>query len=499
MMVTVREKLCGHRWPPRAPVDLNASSIAVLSTRFLLDLSPTASQAQQFEEDQVRSNLRMLYSVHLDRHTMVTGSSPEPLVAEAAAQMMHFRVPNLRNQVYIDVWKLLGGFVEAGFAPQGTVGELIGRALSILAMDDAIDQLKNHCELRYQTPVSVPAYYRALLTDEAWEKLRQSTPANRAWLTTQSATKTFEDAFADAYFHFSHYGKANDATPIQDRYAWALWLRGTAVLCQLNQELSDRAIPIFFSNLKTLSPQSVSMAFDQDKTGKTAQSDTVAIQSAEVLGLFSQGNKLPYIDAVHCYALTKDEGIAVQPSPSHIPRGKAVDEQAPRYRIDFRGLAAYRQVTIPLKAHIQRMIDGSKNALFRHHPRQYGLPSLRKMLPVLDDNPDATAWFGSLGDTPVDMQGGGGGFFAGKGKGKEKEKGPFEGPSDVMEPPLDTLEGGGEGFLAGKGKGKEMGPFEGPSDAMELSSERESTRSRSHLDEDPRQTKKRRKKAPKTK
>jgi hypothetical protein len=409
MMKVVREKLLGREWPVDQKAALDASSIAVLSSRLLLDLSPSASQTRMYEEELVRSKLRYLYSVHQNLETKITGSSPEPLVAEAAAQIMHFEFGSETDKrPYMDVWRLFTEFVEEGLAPQGTVGELIGRILSILAMDDAIDGLEDHCELKYQTPVLVSAYYRALLTDEAWDELRKSVPANRAQLCKDSGNKTFESAFANAYLHFSHYGKANDNTPIQDRYAWALWLRGTAILCQLNQELTDRALPIFFSEQETLSPESVSMIFDQDKTGQSTSPNNVGIQSAEDLRLFTQGQNHPYIAAVHCYALTKDEGITVTVPPLHDLRGAEKDTRAPRYQIDFRGLSAYRKLTTSMKADVRRMIDGSKNYIFNHHPRQYGVPALRQALPVLDQDSYATAWFGGL---PDDQS---------KGKGKEK-------------------------------------------------------------------------------
>jgi len=247
-MLNVWEKLCGRRWPPQQKAILDSSSIAILSACLLLDLSPTSSDARRYEQELVRSHLRMLYSVHQDLQVMVTGSSPEPLIAEASAEIMHHRIGSPGNEKpYMNLWDLLGNFVDNGLAAQGTIGELIGRVLSITAMDEAINSQGNVCELRYQTPVTVAAYYKALLTDEAWEDLRLSVPANCTQLSEASATKTFEEAFASAYFHFSHYAKANDATPMCDRYAWANCLRGTAVLCQLNQELTDRVHFIFFS------------------------------------------------------------------------------------------------------------------------------------------------------------------------------------------------------------------------------------------------------------
>jgi hypothetical protein len=270
-MSNVRAKLYGRPWPPEAPAELDESSIAVLSARLLLDLSPATANAKRYEEELVRNHLRILYSVHQNRQTIVTGSSPEPLIAEASAQIMYFHTLE-NNKPYMDLWSLLGQFVDHGFAAQGAIGELIGRALSISAMDHAIDGLSTVCELTYQTPVTVADYYRAFLTDKAWDALRKSVPTNRARLSYDSANKTFKDAFQDAYFHFSHYGKANDSSPMRDTCAWAHWLRGTAVACQANQELTDRMTPIYFSSLGNVSPKTISVNLDQDKTGQSSES-----------------------------------------------------------------------------------------------------------------------------------------------------------------------------------------------------------------------------------
>ena len=77
-------------------------------------------------------------------------------------------------------------------------------------------------------------YYKVFLMNDTWEALHQSTPSNRVWLSNDSAMKTFKDAFQDAYFHFSHYRKANDPFLMCDMYAWANWLCRTAVKAPTN-------------------------------------------------------------------------------------------------------------------------------------------------------------------------------------------------------------------------------------------------------------------------
>ena len=396
-MGNIREKLFGQPWPPEAPeapADFNVSTLAVLSTRLLLDLNPVAgSDAKQYEGELVRNHLRILYSVHQNRQTIMTGSSSEPLIAEAAAQIMNHAL--LNKKPYMNVWDLLSKFVNHGLAAQGAIGELIGRTLCISAMDRAINQQETVCELKYQTPVKVEDYYKALLTDEAWEELRLSTPANRAQLSEGSAKMTFQVAFQNAYLHFSHFIKVNDSSSMCDTLAWAIWLRGAAVVCQLNQELTDRMIPIYFEDRGPLSPGSISAILDQDKTSKSIDPNNVAIQSAEALHVFSHEHKLPYIAAVHCYASNQPNksSIRVAKASSYNLRNlEKVDKEAPRYQVDFCGLDGYGNITDEVKTSIRTMISHSKNAIFNNHSRDYGMSGLRQMLPVATKHSDATQW-----------------------------------------------------------------------------------------------------------
>jgi hypothetical protein len=184
MMLVIQEKLSGRPWPPAAPAELDRLSFCRLDS--LISLLPS----QRFEL--VRNHLRMLYSVHPDRDTIVTGSPPEPLIAEAAARFIHHNLEN--GTLYMNLWGLLENHIDHGFAAQGDIGELIGRALSISAMHCAINNLPNtgvH-ELKYQTPVTVTDYYKAFLTLEAWEHLRQSIPANHSKLSSASGEKVLK-------------------------------------------------------------------------------------------------------------------------------------------------------------------------------------------------------------------------------------------------------------------------------------------------------------------
>jgi hypothetical protein len=136
------------------------------------------------------------------------------------------------------LWDLLWKYMDHGLASQGATGELISRGLGIYATDRAFKKLPPASirELKYQTPVAVTDYYKALLTDDTWEELRQSIPANRAWLSEASANTTFvqrvlpvlasdeetirvwicrTDAHYILWYRYSHQGASSVATVVQ--------------------------------------------------------------------------------------------------------------------------------------------------------------------------------------------------------------------------------------------------------------------------------------------
>jgi hypothetical protein len=132
---------------------------------------------------------------------------------------------------------------------------------------------------------------------------------------------------------------------------------------------------------------------------------SVAIQSAEHLSIFSGASNLPDIAAVHCYALTKDEGITVSQPSSQTDKLRAPnnDSEAPRYQIDFRGLSAYNIITDADKSIIRGMINRSKKGVFATHSRTYGIAAVQRMLPVLASDGASAEWY--EGENPTSTVG----------------------------------------------------------------------------------------------
>ncbi len=161
--------------------------------------------------------------------------------------------------------------------------------------------------------------------------------------------------------------------------------------------------PIYFPAHGNVSPQTISVNLDQDKTSDSVSPPSVAIQSAEHLSIFSGASKLPYIAAVHCYALTKDEGITVSQPLSQAPklRTPKTNLEAPRYQIDFHGLSAYNIITDADKTIIRGMINRSKRGVFATHSRTYGIAAVQRMLPVLASDGASAEWYEGENPTPT--------------------------------------------------------------------------------------------------
>jgi hypothetical protein len=139
------------------------------------------------------------------------------------------------------------------------------------------------------------------------------------------------------------------------------------------------------------------VALDQDKSGMSVDPALVSVQSAEVLHVHSPGVNLPYINAVHCYALTKKAGIQVGKPPYNPPcHPPQSNLETPHYRIEISGLAPYRLIDQHHAEKIRAMIDGTKNVLFVHHPSQDAVPLLQQQQPLLNGAVSTMAWFGGL-------------------------------------------------------------------------------------------------------
>ena len=158
--------ICASGLPKEETPQRHAAELAVLGVRLLLEFEPVRkAPSGNMEEALVESNMRIVYSIPKHHHYMRSGYSSEPILAEAAANLMH----TLRKQPTNDnvhpkdrIANVLKRHVENGLISKGELGELTGRLLLIMAIDSAQESAQR-IKPRWSKPLGVIDFMRSLM------------------------------------------------------------------------------------------------------------------------------------------------------------------------------------------------------------------------------------------------------------------------------------------------------------------------------------------------
>ena len=228
------------------------SFLAAITVRLMLDFEPRRIAATDAENLMVAGYLRVANVIPSHREYMFSSTPSEPIVAEAAAQV-------LRGQNMI---KLLCDHVGNGLIEKGQQGELAARLLLTLAHDAALEMMtvdrrpyQGQIERLCTTPVPLLTFLSALFAQPHMERFKKTCPDN------QPTGPTFEESFEDAYIMFTHFGKAADDWCISDQFAFMALTRNMAIACRERMKFVDLCIPIHFGKEERLSRNTTSAMF----------------------------------------------------------------------------------------------------------------------------------------------------------------------------------------------------------------------------------------------
>lgn len=216
-----------------------------MATRMLFDFEPSRQNALEKEGLLVAGFMRVVYSIPRHREYMRTGSPSEPILAEAAAQVMD-------EAKEAAVLELIQRFLAHGMIDKGRRGELIARFLLIRAYDRAIkhgkgikaESSRDLTHGRFSLPIRLLDFLEELLQPEHFEKIKKSTPQN------VKGGVTSEEAFKDARIYFSHFAKAEGSSVLKDEFAYSAMCSGFAWQCANQQQSIDILIPILLWDVK---------------------------------------------------------------------------------------------------------------------------------------------------------------------------------------------------------------------------------------------------------
>ena len=298
----------------RNPINYTSETfLAAMSVRLMLDFEPRRITAIETENLMVAGHLRVANVIPSHRKYMFSSTPSEPIVAEAAAQV-------LRQQNMIT---LLYGHVSGGLIEKGQRGELAARLLLTLAHDAALrklpvksDQYQGRIERLFTAPVPLLSFLDALFTSPRMVDIMGSRPDN------QPNGPTFQESFEDAYIMFTHFGKAADDWCISDKFAFMALTRNMAIACQERTKSVDICIPIHFGEKEPLSRHTTSAILISIKDKGKAMGYTQTHINVDEMSFFSDETKQrPVVNLVL--------QLGVQPPGRYITIKQTTKQQTP--------------------------------------------------------------------------------------------------------------------------------------------------------------------------
>jgi hypothetical protein len=227
------------------------SFLAAISVRLMLDFEPRRITAMETENLMVAGHLRVANVIPNHREYMHSSTPSEPIVAEAAAQVL---LASKESMIDLLCNNVTGGLIE-----KGQRGELAARLLLTLAHDAALhampakrQEYQGQTNYLFTTPIRLLDFISALFAPPHMELIMSARPDN------QRNGQTFAEAFKDAYIMFTHFGKAADDWCISDKFAFMALTRNMAIACRERMKSVDVCIPIHFGEKEPLSRDTTS-------------------------------------------------------------------------------------------------------------------------------------------------------------------------------------------------------------------------------------------------
>ncbi|KAF7976150.1 hypothetical protein HWV62_7461 [Athelia sp. TMB] len=265
----------------------NGAKFAALSIRLLLTFEPdrhapsvsteTYQEALGEELDQVASHMRVVHSVPEHCEYMRTGTPSEPILAEAAGQLL------MREDQVKCLAEALNPLVGTG-----EPGKLAARLLFNLAHDATILGLESNGFENpiYARPIPFLDFFKNLFADQWSEAILDSTPVG-------GDSTPFKDAFTDCYVHFTHWAKIGDESCITTEALWKGLARGIAWQCCGNMLGIDLVIPMLVGKESKLGCDTVTALFVKIRDKSKAQIVTLRKDFASTL--FQSGTHHPLV------------------------------------------------------------------------------------------------------------------------------------------------------------------------------------------------------------
>jgi len=238
-------------------ISTDKAQTAALSVRVMLDFDIARESSRTYEEKLVESYMRVAFAVPEHREFLRSGTPSEPLLAEAAAQLL-----SVNNWIQDGAPDLLFNLMEGGFLARGERGEMIGRLLWTIAHDNVICRLNlvDKTKLQFHRPILLLDWLKELINPQWHESVLSSKPI------ADPHGLSLEEAFKDAYLNFSHFARAEDDSVLSPDMLYLCLVRHMAYQCADNQRSTDIVAAVHHEGLEApIGPENTSPLYGQMK------------------------------------------------------------------------------------------------------------------------------------------------------------------------------------------------------------------------------------------
>ncbi|KAF8985416.1 hypothetical protein BDQ17DRAFT_1415379 [Cyathus striatus] len=315
VLMFAKEKLLNKKdftFSPYSMGDLGV--LATLDVLVSLTYEPFRLTTLNQEAELVAKHMRLAYAVSIDRLYVNSGYSSEPILAEAASQVMgNFEKEHPNAMVMI-----LSHHVNQGAIDVGQRGELVSRLLFTMAYRRATEKsLKSRPKKLYSEGCGVVPFLEELYTDENINEILDHVPNN--W-NSGSNSRSIREAFANSWLRFTHFGRMGDDSGVTSHAILAAIARGMAIICFPSQSMVDIIYPVLLDKDKPLSESNMTAILVQVKNHDNAGPIAKYEIDEEDIGVFpddSDSVERPYI------AIVMELGVQGRINPCAITHRKA--------------------------------------------------------------------------------------------------------------------------------------------------------------------------------
>ena len=214
--------------------------LAVIDSAITLNYEPLQERNRALHEELVSGHARIIFAIPKHREYMRSGYPSEPILAEAANQILHDWECK-RNPVHVIINTLIH---YNHLLSEEDMGKMVARSIMSDAYRHAVTKEAGSDRVNFSAGCSAEAFVKEMFVEKHAEMILKSEPDNIE--NGQSFGKTFENAVV-RFTHFITIA-TNCTSPKQNwawtDIAWAAFVRSAAIICPSSRCAVDVIIPI---------------------------------------------------------------------------------------------------------------------------------------------------------------------------------------------------------------------------------------------------------------